>query len=1023
MQTNMTVHDTDQKQGNTMNTNPKRGNRREERTMKMRTIQMCIAVIAVLALACNAMAADSRPVPPPVELDKLAGKPAPGGGEWKKVDVVIEWGFKQGTEAQPFDGSVDVTQTGHIGKPAPLAEGAAEMVDDRSWKSPPRGNSRRGIRLPVFYTPASRGSDRTIVTIRTSAGSFSFLPLDLESGPILVPDQGFFLCDPSPRPVAPPVVHLVLPDSDLMKGKYESEWPESRGWGSKDAPLLTVNPTDKDLVKGAIRLPAHGVLVHPSGDRDVAVGWRSPIEGKVSITTMVKHGLSGGDGVTWAIVHDRPRGRTVLTQGVVKPASNLILAAQDADRLSAVSVARGDAILLVIGCRGGHSSDVTLIELTITETAGARNVWSLAKDAVPDIQAGNPHADAQGSPAVWHFLSPMRVNPFAEGPALLPVAFRSSATTARDYLAELATHNLKTIRQRVREMPEQSWEAAMRALHGDIKFPPLPVPQIEPAMSVEVPDKYLTGMWRDGAWGIIRYCPRIRRMDVRNIPLVHTYMNQIPKVARLVPDPKDPSGMYIVGCNPFSPIAAETDRIIWALEHLGMHEVSQDGISLWLENQQPDGMLNLGPGITNDGVHEFGAFHVLWNVVEHYRFTGDKQWLARQLPRLKLAAKWIIDRRNATKRETLTPQEIEGIRRGILVPNGLQTAISGGDGGSGSRGGWWINNSTAYESLRVLADVIGDVDPKAAAEYATECENYKKDILKVLNECIALSPVIRVSDGTYRSFHPPCFDVRGPLAFASPPKANIYSHCGLFSSDIVISSAAIESWLRSGLLAIDDPRIDGHFEVLEDRFLRDNPWVRKRSPEYDPARDWFGKAGWGYQSGWERLPDYYLLADDVPNFLRSWLNRCAVDINFSNWSFNEHTTFAANDKSHGRAVFLTNFRNMLVMEIGDALWLARATPRAWLEQGKKISVKNSPTYFGTVAYEIVSDVDNSKITATVELPARKAPKEVVLRFRHPKSAPIKGVTVNGKPWTEFNKDKETITLKGLTGQVAVTAQY
>ncbi len=48
---------------------------------------------------------------------------------------------------------------------------------------------------------------------------------------------------------------------------------------------------------------------------------------------------------------------------------------------------------------------------------------------------------------------------------------------------------------------------------------------------------------------------------------------------------------------------------------------------------------------------------------------------------------------------------------------------------------------------------------------------------------------------------------------------------------------------------------------------------------------------------------------------------------------------------------------------------------------------------------------------------------LVLRFRHPKSAPIKGVTVNGKSWTKFNKDKETITLKDLTGQVAVTAQY
>ena len=114
---------------------------------------------------------------------------------------------------------------------------------------------------------------------------------------------------------------------------------------------------------------------------------------------------------------------------------------------------------------------------------------------------------------------------------------------------------------------------------------------------------------------------------------------------------------------------------------------------------------------------------------------------------------------------------------------------------------------------------------------------------------------------------------------------------------------------------------------------------------------------------------------------------------------------------------------MLVMEIRDALWLARATPRAWLEQGKKITVKNAPTYFGTVGYEITSDVDNGRISATIEMPARKPPKEVVLRFRHPKAAPIKSVTVNGKPWREFNKEKETIALKDLTGKVAVTAQY
>jgi hypothetical protein len=212
-------------------------------------------------------------------------------------------------------------------------------------------------------------------------------------------------------------------------------------------------------------------------------------------------------------------------------------------------------------------------------------------------------------------------------------------------------------------------------------------------------------------------------------------------------------------------------------------------------------------------------------------------------------------------------------------------------------------------------------------------------------------------------------------------------------------------------------------------------------------------SGYGSQVGHECHWKLYLFNDDVPPFLWTMYNGYAADIRpwsdektcypyKHNWNAQDGKitgdvsnmppayTFSEKpfgkidmDKTFETAAFIERVRSMLVMEIGDVLWLAKATPRVWLEQGKKISVKNAPTYFGTVAYEIVSDVDNGKINATVEMPSRKTPKEVVLRFRHPKSAPIKGVTVNGKPWTDYNMDKETITLKGLTGQVAVTAQY
>ncbi len=39
---------------------------------------------------------------------------------WKPLELVIEWGFQEGTEKLPFDGSVEI-YNGLLGKVAPLA--------------------------------------------------------------------------------------------------------------------------------------------------------------------------------------------------------------------------------------------------------------------------------------------------------------------------------------------------------------------------------------------------------------------------------------------------------------------------------------------------------------------------------------------------------------------------------------------------------------------------------------------------------------------------------------------------------------------------------------------------------------------------------------------------------------------------------------------------------------------------------------------------------------------------------------
>ena len=101
----------------------------------------------------------------------------------------------------------------------------------------------------------------------------------------------------------------------------------------------------------------------------------------------------------------------------------------------------------------------------------------------------------------------------------------------------------------------------------------------------------------------------------------------------------------------------------------------------------------------------------------------------------------------------------------------------------------------------------------------------------------------------------------------------------------------------------------------------------------------------------------------------------------------------------------------------------RTTPRHWLQHAKRIAVSRAPTYFGEVAYVIISDVEHGRIQATVEMPSRKTPHAVLLRLRHPEAAPIKDVTVNGDPWTDFDANKEVIILRGLAGEVTVEANY
>lgn len=117
---------------------------------------------------------------------------------------------------------------------------------------------------------------------------------------------------------------------------------------------------------------------------------------------------------------------------------------------------------------------------------------------------------------------------------------------------------------------------------------------------------------------------------------------------------------------------------------------------------------------------------------------------------------------------------------------------------------------------------------------------------------------------------------------------------------------------------------------------------------------------------------------------------------------------------------------MLVFEDPNepVLWLARATPRAWLEDGQKISVKGAPTRFGMVEFELRSEIGIGRVRGTVLPPPDGFNATTKIRLRVPEGQMMKKVKVNGKPWKEFDPLQEVVIFPpGMKGPIALEVSY
>ena len=213
---------------------------------------------------------------------------------------------------------------------------------------------------------------------------------------------------------------------------------------------------------------------------------------------------------------------------------------------------------------------------------------------------------------------------------------------------------------------------------------------------------------------------------------------------------------------------------------------------------------------------------------------------------------------------------------------------------------------------------------------------------------------------------------------------------------------------RLKALRADDPLTQFLLDDHEDNFYL-HGWGMANEPIYNPQAT------------------AYLLRDDPKAAIRDFYSGMACAFSHSVFEPVEHRwtwgQFFGPPSTDG--TWFELFRNMLIQERDDdTLLLLSATPRRWLEDGKRISIQGRPTCYGVLSMTMESHAAAGRIVAAVDMPARRQPKALVIRFRHPEQARIKSATVNGAAWTDFDPDKEWIRIPAPEAKrYTVTAQY
>lgn len=381
--------------------------------------------------------------------------------------------------------------------------------------------------------------------------------------------------------------------------------------------------------------------------------------------------------------------------------------------------------------------------------------------------------------------------------------------------------------------------------------------------------------------------------------------------------------------------------------------------AMYRVNQEPNGHVG---GFANWGVYTPG---MLYAVAQHFLLSGDRASFERLLPPSLRALDWCLSEVQHTNGG---PDRVPGLVNAPL--NDL----------SHDPLPWAFNQAYFVAGFDAFGRALGRIGHPRAAECTTQAETLRAAVEREFARATVRSPAIELADGTWMPYVP-CHALASGRQFTR-----------WYPTDVDTGS------LHLPRLRAIDPRGALTTYLLNDH--EDNLLFRQWGAINEPVYNMQGTA--------------YLLRDEPEAAIRTFYATMACAFSHGarepvehRWGWGQYFGPPSSD-----GAWFELFRNLLIREFEtNSLLLGQATPRAWLEDGKTIDIRQAPTHFGPVDFHLASAANANRIHAAVTLgPSSWRPSTLLLRLRHPEKKPLRAVTVNGASWSDFNPAQEWVRI-------------